>query len=95
MIFYKQNSTKSNLFGIGYDRSVLEGNIHTEININNRIAFDDKDIIKWDWGKTNIMIESQTENLGIIWHKNLENLYYVNSLLILSSPKAHRWWDFS
>ena len=29
----------------------------------------------------------QTENLSIIWHKKLEKLCIINSLLILSSPK--------
>lgn len=39
--------------------------------------------------------KSQTENLGKIWHKKLENLYLINSPLILSSPKAHQWGHFS
>lgn len=36
----------------------------------------------------------QTENFEENWHKKLENLLNINSLLILSSPKSRQWGHF-
>jgi hypothetical protein len=43
----------------------------------------------------NGLLKSQTENLGKIWHRKVENLLNINSLLILSSHKASQWRHFS